>query len=1041
MDRSKARVFQSPSLPQALETPSPSPSVSRRGSRSVSIDVSRASPVSPSTPRTGDLKSTTPSTPSPRLSTRKSDALELVVMEGPGVRGALGILDEAHRRLKRRVDDRGGQSRLAQPSGASVGRPGAGHDVIDADAPDILARLTVLRREIMAAVALIEKADRTVGMSGGAERREVIAQMQTQLTRVERAYKRWLQGLPQGFDPQGVTLEPIRDDSGAASPKVRSWAQVQAACELLVAPDTGSLQKLLRERMDSVVGTLAHHPAHLPRLLATKALYWEAAAEILEAIQGRRDLKSHRPRTPSPSQGSLDGKHAPRGEVEPAGAEAGTDPIEVLARRCRARHEGLMAKARDPNSAGRLGDPAVVLGLGPTALTAPTAPVALSDKERKAQVERIVAGASFPDQSGMPERDLALACIQRALADSAEKGRWSGKSPSDKSIEKLFDKVYSQLRSRQTLATIRTRVVVPTSLPTATLSDFREDGVGKSALTEQSLGQRLATRPVAVVCEMRPAREISEALARSLESDGVQGAHCHERTQHKHAVTLFSSQMADEEGHPLMTLTRHGVLSANQLTRLGIQSLSDEDLYRVAVDLAGQLAEPPFNDHRLANALTGSDTRLVPSDKDLAEPTPARVKEIAGLVRGKWPSTLSGALREAKALFDKPQPPLIDMMRRAANLNRAREAAEAALCSLPDHELDRLLRQDTLRDGKYEGGPRVEAPVTVRLASVSLMTPDWARRDKHLVATTFSFFGKSLVWRGAYKDDEQSMWRDQLQAWKDLTATGEVRIPRPRRGEDGRLRDESGCLRTVDAGARDAMLRVRFEVAASNVAVNKWGTRGEASEYLLGFNAESDRTNRPTLEKILGAPPAEWAQWPPRLPQSLKKDSWLGAYLYASKEQVPDAERRILCTLASQIARIYTSRAHLQAGDDPYKLATRLLVLTNRLQGLDGAPPVVTLVNCKSGKDRTSVADTEAQQMALEIATTGKVPPLDEPVTELRSRQLGVLHEAGGSRPLQAWNTGMSGTKLKQPALYRRFLLDTKDRIEAFLGLSKYTKS
>ena len=26
-------------------------------------------------------------------------------------------------------------------------------------------------------------------------------------------------------------------------------------------------------------------------------------------------------------------------------------------------------------------------------------------------------------------------------------------------------------------------------------------------------------------------------------------------------------------------------------------------------------------------------------------------------------------------------------------------------------------------------------------------------------------------------------------------------------------------------------------------------------------------------------------------------------------------------------------------------------------------------------------------------------PTLDEPVTELRSRQLGVLHEAGGSRP------------------------------------------
>ncbi len=138
-------------------------------------------------------------------------------------------------------------------------------------------------------------------------------------------------------------------------------------------------------------------------------------------------------------------------------------------------------------------------------------------------------------------------------------------------------------------------------------------------------------------------------------------------------------------------------------------------------------------------------------------------------------------------------------------------------------------------------------------------------------------------------------------------------------------------------------------------------------------------------------------------------------------------------------------KTYIGRADDPYVLVKRLLVLAHET-GI-----VAPAVNCKSGKDRTTEAEAQARQFALEIATTGQVPDLDAAGKEvrprgkgadLRPRQLWALHQAGGAREIQAWNTGVAGTKLKQWWLFRQYGVDGKPLLQReLMGLSKQTGS
>ncbi len=1007
------------------------------------------------------------------------------------VQAAVHLIDEAHARLSAQVLASGGSSHFARSAGRRAEAP-----ALDPDAPEVLRKLTLLRDQVHKALDLAEPG----GITRPKAREALTRQIKDQATLLDRAFKRWDRALPADYLAKGAAagLGPAPGaGAGGSRPAGAqlSWLQVHEACQLLA----DELPRMLIDRADYLAESEVHHALYLPRMLDAKALFWDTAAATLDELLLDRPIDTRAVRALPPERGaSLSGLSTPvkgasgtrAGLASPTASAAsptsssstsstssaaslssaawstaspsrasvlsasaspdragatspsqavGTSPDRPLASPLasprastlapdgkgaalapdlkpdldrdplaqaarpfahlsfifRERAGELHAQARDPQ-AKRLGEPGDVLGLGKSAGDLP-------DGGKRLVRDAILRGA-FPDLAQMPERAFALACVKRAVQDAREAAgqavptgssplakvkRWWNERTSNKAVEKAFDRIYTQMLSRRPNEVVSTRVVVPIE-------------------TQSGMAQGRSVRQALVLnCEQRPAIWVSDALHADYAADGVQGAHCHERTQHKHAVTLHVSKMAAADGQCGLTLVRHGVLSPNQLTRKGIKKLRDEDLQRVAGDLVR-------DDHRRLF----KDARLDSLQAEAAASDPAAA---ATRIRGKRPplgtqATPPAAGAGAAGAASVPradrarrgEPPLIDVVRRAASLNRAREAAQAAMAALPDDEIIRLVRQSQRSE-----------PVTVRLTSVSLMTPD---------------FWRTL---GSYKGNERSMWHDQRQAWDDLEALKGIDMPMPSLDEAGNLRrDAQGRLLMARVDGEDSPVRqmqVKFEVSALNVPVNEEGTGGKGMEFVLGAHAETDADNRRAMQRLLGATPEAWAvcglgQAPAGV------TGWLGGRL--ASDGVTEREKTILRTLAAQIGTLYASDAQQSAGNDPYKLATRLIVLASRLGG-----PTATLINCKSGKDRTSAAETQARQMVIEIATTGVVPPLDAPVTDTRSRQLGAIHASGGSTQVQARNTGLGGTKLKGEPLFNRFGLTDKDARSTFLGLSKHTHS
>jgi len=998
------------------------------------------------------------------------------------IQAAVHLIDEAHARLSAQVLASGGSSHFARSAGRRAEAP-----ALDPDAPEVLRKLTLLRDQVHKALDLAEPG----GITRPKAREALTSQIQDQTVSLRRAFNRWDRALPADYLAKGAAagLGPAPGAAGSRPAGAQlSWREVHQASQLLEA----ELTDMLKARAGYLAESEAHHALYLPRMLDAKALFWDTAAATLDELLFDRPIDTRAVRALTPERGaSLAGLSTPvkaapgslagfasptaspaasptssastssaaslssaawstaspsRASVLPASAsperalgvspsrldhspdksgasalapggkgaalapdlnhdhnpDLDRDPLAQAARPFahvsgifRERAGELHAQARDPQ-AQRLGEPGDVLGLGKSAGDLPGG--------GKGLVRDAILRGAFPEVAQMDERAFALACVKRVVQDAREATgqagptgssplakvkRWWNERTSNKAVEKAFDRVYTQMLSRRPNEVVSTRVVVPIET---------QSGISPGRSVRQAL---------VLNCEQRPAIWVSDALHADYAADGVQGAHCHERTQHKHAVTLHVSKMAAADGQCGLTLVRHGVLSPNQLTRKGIKKLRDEDLHRVAGDLAR-------DDHRRLF----KDARLDSLQDEAAAGDPAAA---ATRIRGKRPprgtqATPPAAGAGAAGVASVPradrarrgEPPLIDVVRRAASLNRAREAAQAAMAALPDEEIIRLVLQSQRGD-----------PVTVRLTSVSLMTPD--------------------RWRtlGSYKGNERSMWHDQRQAWDDLEALKGIDMPMPAIDESGQLRrDEQGRLLMARSGGENSpprQMQVKFEVAALNVPVNEQGTGGKGMEFVLGAHAETDADNRRAMQRLLGATPQAWAACGPgQAPAGVT--GWLRGQL--ASDGVPEREKTILRTLAAQIGTLYASDAHQSAGNDPYKLATRLIVLASRLGG-----PTATLINCKSGKDRTSAAETQARQMVIEIATTGVVPPLDAPVTETRSRQLGAIHASGGSTQVQARNTGLGGTKLGGEPLFNRFGVIGKDARSTFNGLSKYTHS
>ena len=294
-------------------------------------------------------------------------------------------------------------------------------------------------------------------------------------------------------------------------------------------------------------------------------------------------------------------------------------------------------------------------------------------------------------------------------------------------------------------------------------------------------------------------------------------------------------------------------------------------------------------------------------------------------------------------------------------------------------------------------------------ASVSVLTPDAFRG---------ALMGPEM--------DERRMWSDQHAAWQALAGQS-VLLALPATDASGALlRDAEGRLQT-------RLTRVALQVATFNLPVNEAGTGRFARVDAVTGSDLTAPANAAALRMLLGElPPAtvRLRDWRP--------GGWVGEALRARGSADPAARQASteLRTLAWQVARLCVTGEHLGRDADPYGLVKRLLVLVHQT-GI-AAP----LLNCKSGKDRTSEAETQARQLALEMAATGRAPGSDARVDEVQARQLWHLHQGGGSREIQAWNTGHAGTKLKHPALAAQYgFAGRPDLRRDYLGMSAHVSS
>lgn len=214
---------------------------------------------------------------------------------------------------------------------------------------------------------------------------------------------------------------------------------------------------------------------------------------------------------------------------------------------------------------------------------------------------------------------------------------------------------------------------------------------------------------------------------------------------------------------------------------------------------------------------------------------------------------------------------------------------------------------------------------------------------------------------------EGKMVKDQMRAWQSLTQPGKMIYLN--------IHNKDGELQTV---------KIRPEVAAFNVGVNELALK-------LGFGLKtSDSYNVEALHQLLGND----------LRPEARPGGWVGEWL----AQCPD-NYEVVNILARQIKDIWQNKLHHKDSGEPYKLAQRLAMLANEIG-------VVPTWNCKSGKDRTGMMDSEIKREVISLhqnhtlSSPGSLPDC----SGQKLFQKVLLNS--GNMEIQKQNTGGVGNKV-----------------------------
>lgn len=334
--------------------------------------------------------------------------------------------------------------------------------------------------------------------------------------------------------------------------------------------------------------------------------------------------------------------------------------------------------------------------------------------------------------------------------------------------------------------------------------------------------------------------------------------------------------------------------------------------------------------------------------------------------------------------------PLQLIMRRQGALNRAR------VTFLLEIQRDPAFAQ-CIKDGK-----------PIMFTSVSLLSPDSLRQN---------IFDKL----GIDGFNEQEMMDLHVQSWRDLQA--EI---------------DRGGLYVNNQPVKANILSLNFGVNAN--AFNKGASAPVIGEAISGFQYANVKANHDSLKKLVGIDKSGGEE-PSMLDVFVKEQHKLLDEPSADEDKETIRNKiSIVTKLGQQIADIYIGDKYKTAGNDPYKIASRVAVLSFMIGG-------GTAFNCKSGKDRTGQLDIEAKCLAVQIATTGQVPDPETEKSDLEKNQLLALSLLDlSSAAMQKYSTGYAGFKLGGvDALFNNLVnsgSSATDAIKrAFKGLSTYTGS
>ncbi len=492
-------------------------------------------------------------------------------------------------------------------------------------------------------------------------------------------------------------------------------------------------------------------------------------------------------------------------------------------------------------------------------------------------------------------------------------------------------------------------------------------------------------------------------------ADGSQvtgGFNSHDTTEATHAVMAAHTEL-NMNGKVLLGATRTGVNAPYELDGEHLRAMPVAQAASLIRSVIGA-AQREATRVQLGGAPVQADgtTDAHADAKPAMQANPLRADFVSELGNDAEALLATGGADDALVQRVAGSKVLAGLVVRQAALNRVRETF-----------LVEMTRSPAFADQIAAGEP-------ISFMSLSLLTPDAMRASLASRSPSLKEF------------DEKTMLEIQVRAWQDLQAE-------------------------IDGGGIVVNGKtVLANILAFNFGVNAGAVGGIARNPVLGEAVSgtvfaNQLTNAAAMERLIGASFASGVadNGSNAVDRYLARQDAALAALHA--ERNPSAatvaqiarihrDKSVVNQLRAQIAEIWTSGSYTVAGQEPYKLVSRLLVLHHMIDG-------GSQFNCKSGKDRTGQLDVEAKFLAFQIENNGgHVPRPDRERGSLERLQFSAfVFQDEARRTMQAYATGYGGSKLAGvPSLYRNFLIDlqghkneAKRVIAEFMGLAHFTKA